>query len=349
MRTQRIVAYGAPLEGTEREAPAPRGREVLVRVRHCGVCHSDVHLHDGFFDLGADERLDITGGRSLPFTLGHEVEGEVVALGSEAEGVAPGERVVVYPWIGCDDCAACQRGDGHLCARPRQVGVSIDGGYAEYCLVPDAKYLFGYGPADPALAATYACSGITAYSALAKAGLAETDEPMLIVGLGGVGMAALAFATTRSRTAPLVADIDPAKREAALAAGATAAFDSADPGAAKAVRALTAGGVFAALDFVGCEGSFAFANGCVRKGGRLVVVGLLGGRLAMPLPMLPLRALTIAGSYVGSLEEFRTMMEEVRAGGLSPIPIETRPLEEAGRTLDDLRGGRVLGRVVLVP
>jgi D-arabinose 1-dehydrogenase-like Zn-dependent alcohol dehydrogenase len=343
MRSQRIVAYGASLEGTEQEAPAPRGREVLVAVRHCGVCHSDVHLHDGYFDLGADERLDITGGRSLPFTLGHEIEGEVAALGPEAEGVKLGERVVVYPWIGCDDCATCRRGEEHLCARPRQVGINVD------CLVPDAKYLFGYGAVDPALAATYACSGITAYSALAKAGLAEPDEPVLIVGLGGVGMAALAFVNARSRAAPLVADIDPAKRDAALAAGAAAAFDSADRGAAKEVRARTAGGVYAAVDFVGSEASFAFANGCVRKGGRLVVVGLLGGRLAMPLPMLPLRALTIAGSFVGSLGEFAEMMALVRAGAVPPIPIETRPLDDAGRSLDDLRAGRVVGRVVLVP
>lgn len=349
MYSQKLVAYGQRLKAWNGETPAPRGGEVLVRVRNAGVCHSDVHLQDGYFDLGGGERLDIASGRALPFTLGHEVEGEVAALGPDARGVRLGERVVVYPWIGCDGCALCARGDGHLCAKPRQIGVTIDGGYADHCLVPDAKYLFPYGAVDPALAATYACSGITAYGALAKAGGAAGDGPVLIVGLGGVGMAALSFACALYKTAPLVADIDPAKREAALAAGAGAAFDPADKGAAKAVRAATGGGVSAALDFVGADSSFAFASAALGRHGTLVVVGLLGGRMTMPLAMFPLKGITVTGSYVGSLGQFRAMMALVRDGRVAPIPIQTRPLADASRTLDDLRAGRVLGRAVLVP
>ena len=272
-----LTAYGAPLSAGRRAMPQPVGREALLRVRHCGVCHSDLHIQDGYFALGGDKRLDIGSGRPMPFTLGHEVEGEVAALGPEAEGASVGDRAVVYPWIGCGDCAVCEGGEEQLCARPRNIGVNLHGGYADYCLVPDAKYLFGYGDTPPALAATYACSGITAFGALKKLMRPASPgpimpgpiipEPIMIVGLGGVGMAGLAFARALFPEAPLAADIDPAKRRAALDAGAQAAFDSADPAAAKAVRKATGGGVAGVVDFVGSEASFGFADAVTRKGG----------------------------------------------------------------------------------
>jgi D-arabinose 1-dehydrogenase-like Zn-dependent alcohol dehydrogenase len=111
----------------------------------------------------------------------------------------------------------------------------------------------------------------------------------------------------------------------------------------------TGGGAYAAVDFVGSEATFAFANAVIRRGGKIILVGLFGGAMAMPLPMFPLRALTISGSFVGSLAEAEEMMGLVRAGKIDPIPVETRPLSEAGHTLDDLRHGRVTGRVVLTP
>jgi len=345
---QEITDYGAPLKTGQRPLPDLSGREVLVRVRNCGVCHSDIHLQDGHFSLGGDIQLDITSGRPMPFTLGHEVEGEIVAAGPEAADVTLGDRVVVYPWIGCGDCTICNRGEENLCARPRTIGVNIHGGYADHCLVPDAKYLFPYGSVDPALAATYACSGITAWGALTKLP-PNTGEPIMIVGMGGVGMAGLAFAQALFPQAPLVADIDPAKREAALAAGAAAAYDSSDPAATRAVRRATDGGVAGVVDFVGSDASFAFANAVVRKGGRIVIVGLIGGSMSMPIPMFPLRALTISGSLVGTLDAFADMMALVRSGKVAPIPVRTYPLAEANEVLDALRAGAIVGRAVLTP
>lgn len=350
IRCREFAAYGAPLAAGSRPLPEPRGREALVRVRNCGVCHSDIHIHDGHFALGGGKRLDISSGRPLPFTPGHEVEGEVAALGPDADGAGVGDRVVVYPWIGCGGCATCARGDEHMCNRPRNIGVNLHGGYADHCLVPDSKYLFGYGSVDPALAATYACSGITAYGALAKLAPPAEDDAVMIVGMGGVGMAALAFARALFPSAPpLAADIDPAKRRAALAAGAAEAFDSADPAAAKAVRKATGGGCAGVVDFVGSEASFGFADAVARKGGRIVVVGLIGGRMSMPLPMFPLRALTVSGSLVGSPAQFADMMALVRAGRVSPTPVRRRPLAEANSVLDALRAGEIVGRAVLAP
>lgn len=349
INSQQIVAYGAPLAAGSAPLPTPSAREALVRVRNCGVCHSDVHLQDGHFDLGGDDHLDISSGRALPFTLGHEVEGEVVALGPDAAGVSVGDRVLVFPWIGCDECPICARGEGHMCNSPRAIGVNINGGYADHCLVPDAKYLVPYGDLDPALAATYACSGITAYGALDKVGPLGPGERVLIIGMGGVGMMGLAFANALFGEAPIVADIDASKREAALGAGAAEAFDSADRASAKAVRKMTDGGAAAVVDFVGSDRSFAFASSVVGRGGKIIIVGLIGGSMSMPVPMFPLRSLTITGSYVGSLAQFTAMMALVRAGKVNPIPIQTRPLDSAEQTLNDLRDGRLLGRVVLQP
>ena len=122
MRSYQFSEYGHDLQPTEKETPTPRGDEVLLRVEACGVCHSDVHVWEGHFDMGGGRKLDISGGRALPFTLGHEIGGEVVAIGSTATGVTVGAKRVVFPWIGCGECPVCRADNEHLCARPRALG-----------------------------------------------------------------------------------------------------------------------------------------------------------------------------------------------------------------------------------
>jgi alcohol dehydrogenase len=160
-------------------------------------------------------------------------------------------------------------------------------------------------------------------------------------------MMGLALARALLPDAPLVADIDPAKREAALAAGAAAAFDPADANARKALLAATGGGVYAACDFVGSDKSLQFATGALAKGGKVVVTGLIGGTFSTAAAMFPLKAMTIEGTMTGTLAEARELMALAQAGQLAPIPIRERPLGEAQASLDDIRAGRVMGRVVL--
>src|SRR5438067_4437203 len=111
LHRQSLVAYAAPLCETTGECPQPRDSEVLVRITRCGVCHSDLHLQDGYFRLGDEKKLDVRSGRTLPFTLGHEIAGTVQALGDSVQGVNIGATVAVYPWIGCGQCKACLRGE----------------------------------------------------------------------------------------------------------------------------------------------------------------------------------------------------------------------------------------------
>jgi D-arabinose 1-dehydrogenase-like Zn-dependent alcohol dehydrogenase len=349
LRRQSLLAYGAPLCETVAELPQPRGSEVLVRIERCGVCHSDLHMHDGYFKLAGDKRLDITTGRALPFTLGHEIAGVIERTGPEVTAdasAAPGRRVAVYPWIGCSACPACRHGEENLCTAPRHLGIAADGGYASHVLVPHPRYLLDYAPLSPALAGALMCSGLTAYAALQRLRANATRGPLLLVGLGGVGLMGLGLARTLFETPPLVADIDAGKREAALKAGAAAAFDPADSGARKAVMAAT-GGLHGVCDFVGSESSLAFATGVLAKGGKVVVTGLIGGNYATPAAMFALRAMTIEGVLTGTLAEAGELMALARAGQVPSVPIAERPLCEAQAALDDLRAGRVVGRVVL--
>jgi len=344
---QSLTAYGAPLCETIADCPQPRGSETLVRVERCGVCHSDLHIQDGYFRLGGDKKLDITQGRALPFTLGHEIAGTVARAGPDAGPDArPGHKVAIYPWIGCRQCAACRHGEENNCAAPRHLGVYADGGYASHVLVPHPRYLIDYAPLSPALAGAAMCSGLTAYAALRRLAEHAGRGPVLLIGLGGVGSMGFWLARTMFADAPLVADIDAAKRAAALAAGAAAAFDPADPGARKAVLAAT-GGIYAACDFVGSDSSLAFATGVLARGGKVVVTGLLGGSFSTAVAMFPIKAMTIEGTLTGTLAQARELIALLRAGKSATIPISERPMAQAQAALDDLRAGKVVGRVVL--
>ena len=208
MISYQLTEFGQPLQCKNSASPNPRGDEILLRVQACGVCHSDVHLCDGFFDLGQGRHLDLSKGRELPLTLGHEISGEVVAMGPTCRGVRVGDRRVVYPWVGCGTCGVCATGDEHLCPSPRSIGVVRDGGFSDHVIVPHPRYLFDLSTIDPTLACTYACSGLTAYSALMKVQRKTDRKHVLLIGAGGVGLAALNLASVVLNARVVVADID---------------------------------------------------------------------------------------------------------------------------------------------
>jgi len=352
MRSAEVVAFGKPLELRQRPTPVPHGSEVLIRVRAAGVCHSDLHLWQGSYDLGGGKVLSVRDrGIVPPFTLGHEIAGEVAALGPDADGgLSIGQRGVVYPWAGCGHCAVCRRGDEQLCIHPRYLGIHVPGGYSDFVLIPHARYLVDFGDLPPETAAPYACSGLTAFSALRKIRddvLAR--EPILLVGAGGLGLMALALLRGLGGFGAVVADIDPRKRAAASARGALGVVDPNAPGALRQARSLLGGGAAAALDFVGSAATARFGLDALVKGGSYVIVGLYGGEITLSLPTIPWRALSIHGACVGSLAELRDLATLVQAGRVAPPPIECRPLEDASLVLDDLDNGRVVGRAVLKP
>lgn len=351
MRGQAVTAFGKPLEEIEVDLPALKGGEALVCVTGCGVCHSDVHIHDGKFDMGKDTPAVELPQALLPLIMGHEIEGVVEALGPDAAKRNPrvkvGDRVAVFPWIGCQTCAACKRGDQHLCAANQGLGTRIHGGYADHVRVPIAEAMIPCGNLPAGAGGVAMCSGLTAYSAYLKIHGLEKGAPILLVGLGGVGLSGLAAAKALHDGPIIAADVSPKARETALARGATEAVDPADP---KALQELAArGDIVGAIDFVGSPATFGFAMGAVRRGGRVVVVGLYGGAINLPIPSLPFRAISLMGSYVGSLKEAEDLMGLMREGRIAPPLMHERTLADANGALNDLRAGKVVGRTVLRP
>jgi D-arabinose 1-dehydrogenase-like Zn-dependent alcohol dehydrogenase len=346
MRSWKLTQFGAPLTQVIEAPPAPKGAEVLLRVDACGVCHSDLHVSDGYFDLGHGQKLDLAPAVKLPRILGHEIAGVVEELGPDATDVKAGDRRAVYAWGGCGQCAQCQTGYENLCAKPRNLSIHREGGFSNYVLVDHPRYLVEYEPLPAAFAATLGCSGLTAFSALKKAAPVDAATPLMIIGAGGLGLASVGLARALYGLGPMVADVDAAKRQAALEAGASAVVDPADPDARKKILAEM-GGVASAIDFVGSDQSAAFGLSLLRKGGRLFIVGLFGGSMALSLATLPLRAASIVGVFTGTLPEFRELMALAREGQIKPAPIEMRSLDQAQQSLEDLRAGRIRGRVVL--
>ncbi|KAF0176352.1 MAG: alcohol dehydrogenase [Caulobacteraceae bacterium] len=351
MKGQAVTAFGKPLAEITVELPALKGSEALVRVTGCGVCHSDVHIHDGKFDMGKDAPAVELPVQLLPLIMGHEIEGVVEALGPDAAKQNPkvkvGDRVAVFPWIGCHACPACARGEQHLCANNRGLGTRIHGGYADYCHVPVAEALIPCGNLPPGAGGVAMCSGLTGYSAFRKLDGIEKGAAILLVGLGGVGLSGLAAAVALHDGPIIAADVSEGARKAALERGATEAVDPSDP---KALEALVArGDVAGAIDFVGAPATLGFAIGAIRRGGKVFVVGLYGGAIPLPIPSLPFKAMVLGGSYVGSLDEARDLMAYMREGKIAPPMMRERPLAEANDALNDLRGGKVVGRMVLTP
>ena len=347
MKAQAMTAFGAPLSPMDLTPERTGPGEALVKITRAGLCHSDLHIHDGFFDFGEVKQPVAI---DMPAVLGHEIEGEVAELGEGVSGPAVGTRVAAYPWLGCGKCDVCKRGDQQLCmVLPRRgLGVAKWGGMAEYVHVPYADALIPIGDLQPGLGALAMCSGLTAFSALKKIGQPPADQPILLIGLGGVGLMGLAIAKASLPNPIIAADIDPAKRDAALARGAKEAVD---PSSSDSVAAILKqhGGVAAAIDFVGAPATFSFGTATLRRGGTYVIVGLFGGASSIPLPSLPLRAISIRGSYVGRLDEARELIGLMKSGKVPAPPMNERPLSEANAAFNDLRKGKVVGRIVLRP
>src|SRR5215469_16596442 len=350
MKSYDVAECGAPLKLFERPTPVPTGSQVLLRVLAAGVCHSDIHIWEGHYDLGGGKKLNLTErGVKLPLTMGHETVGEVVALGPEAEGVEIGDKRLVFPWLGCGSCAVCRRGEEQLCLAPRFLGVFQAGGYADHIVVPHGRYLLDIGSLTPAQAAPYACSGVTAFGALKRLGSVIKEEPVVVIGAGGLGLMCLNLLKAMGGRGAIVVDTDATKREAAMKAGALAAIDGRAADAVKQVQAAAGGGVWAAIDFVGASGTVRLAVDSLTKGGKAIVVGLFGGDITLPTPFIPMRAMTLQGSYVGSLAEATELLALVKRARIPAIPITRRPLDGADAALQDLRAGRLVGRAVLVP
>jgi len=344
MISYQIVEHGQPLQKKLSETPKPQGTEVLMRITRSGVCHSDLHIWEGYFDLGGGKRFYVKErGCIPPFTPGHEPFGVVEAVGKKVKGVKVGQKRLIYPWIGCGKCAVCKAGQDNYCVSgSRFLGVNRAGAYASHVLVPDPKYLIDTAGIDDSFASTLACSAVTVYSAINKLPKLGPKDAVAILGCGGLGLIAISVLRAKGVKNIIGCDIDDAKLAAALKQGAKSVVNTRAPDAAQKLA-----GVAAAVDLVGAPATAALGIGALRKGGRYVICGLFGGELVHPLPPIAQRAISIQGSYVGNVQELKEVVALAKKKKIKPSPIETRPAEQANAALEDLKNGRVLGRIVL--
>ena len=350
MKVAQIVAPNEPLQLKDLEIPKPKEAEVVVKVKAVGVCHSDLHLWEGGYDAGSGSFMKATDrGVKFPVTPGHEVVGTVTQTGGSVTGIKTGDEVLVYPWIGCGTCPACKVGNENLCDVPRSLGVFQNGGYAEYVLVPHFKYLIKVSGIDLEGAASLACSGLTAFTAVKKANT-TAEQFVVIIGAGGLGLMGIQIAKAITKSTIICADLDDNKLAAAKKMGADHTINSKDPDAAQKIISICNNkGAECIIDFVNAPPTVKMDLTVLRKRGNLILVGLFGGSAELVLPTIPLKAITIQGAYTGNYNNLVELVDLAKRGVISPIISKRYSLSEANAALEELKRGKIIGRAVINP
>jgi propanol-preferring alcohol dehydrogenase len=344
MKAMMLIEVGNPLQLAEVEVPKPKGNQVLVKIEGAGVCHSDVHMRSGKYGkISLKDR-----GIKLPLIPGHEIAGEVEEVGEEVTSFSKREKVAVNPWIGEGSCYYCRIGEEQFCQKPRRLGVDVNGGFAEYVLVPHYKYLYKLKRLTPVEAAPFTCSGITTYRAIRRASL-DPSKSLVIVGAGGgLGTMAIQIAKAYSGATVIAVDVREEALELAKRAGADYVVDGKrDP--VSEIRRITERGADAVLDLNNSDLTLRTYPNCLAKQGKYIMVGLYGGDLNYHAPFITLMEQTFMGSYVGNQTDFMGIMSLAESGKVKPMITRVMKLEEVNQAIDNLEHARVTGRQVLVP
>ncbi len=350
MKAAQIIEPDAPLKITELETPKATGSQVLVRVKATGVCHSDLHLWEGGYDLGDGTFMKVTDrGVKYPVTPGHEIVGSVYGVGPDVQDISIGDDVLVYPWIGCNQCTTCKAGNENLCDTPKSLGVFENGGYAQYVLVPNYKYLAKVSGIDLDGAASLACSGLTAYTAIKKANI-NSPEFIVIVGAGGLGLMGVQIANAITSAKIICVDLDDEKLQTAKDMGADFIVNSKNPQTSQKILSICNDkGADSVVDFVNAPPTVKLGLSVLRKRGNLVLVGLFGGSIELSLVTVPLKAITIQGAYTGSFSDMVDLLELAKKGDINSIVSTHYSLDDAGNALNDLKDRKIIGRAVINP
>jgi propanol-preferring alcohol dehydrogenase len=344
MRALRLVEWKHPAELTEVAEPEPGPGEVRVRIGGAGACHSDLHLMD-----------DFEGGLlpwGPPFTLGHENAGWVESIGAGATGVEIGEAVAVYgPW-GCGRCHRCAQGMENYCVHqadgPAGGGLGLDGGMAEYLIVPDARLLVPIGDLHPADAAPLTDAGLTPYHAVKRSlPLLGPGSTAVVIGAGGLGHLAIQIVAASTPAQVIAVDRRVEALQLAEEVGADRSVLAGDD-AAREVRSMTSGvGADVVLDFVGTDETLRSGAAMARSLGHLTLVGIAGGTLPLGFFTVPYE-LSVATTYWGSRPELIEVIELARAGKIR-AQVQHFTLDEAPTVYERMRAGDVSGRAVVIP
>ena len=338
MKAVRYHGPGQPFGMEEVDRREPEAGEVLVRITASGICHTELHFKSGLLDLGV-----------APITMGHESVGRIEAVG---EGVSPGradERVIIYYYVGCLECAYCHVGNEHLCPNLRaEYGFISDGGYAEYITVP-ARNAVPLPAAIPDVEAAPIGCGVTTAVHAAKLAEPEIGEWVVVYGVGGVGFGLVQLArTTGARTIAVGRSAE--KLDKALELGAEIAVNASEEAASERIRRITGGaGADVVYECVGTEESMKEASAALGRRGRLVFVGYSPDSFTVHPIQLVVFEQTVMGAVGATLNDLYEAVDLVERGVVRTVVDRTLPLEQFESGLNALERGELVGRAVLVP
>ncbi len=325
-----------PLVVEEIARPVPASDEVIIQVEACGVCHSDLHVADG-------DWKQFAGITKEPLVLGHEIAGRVIETGDAVRDVKIGDRVGV-PWVywTCGECEFCREGNENLCVKQKITGVTVDGGYAELVKAPGSHVVKIPDAISSVQAAPLFCAGVTVYRALRQANI-KPGQRLAVFGVGGLGHIAIQIGREMGAEVTAI-DITADKLEFARSLGAVATFNAATDPVAKAMRKQ--GGAHVVLVTSGSKAAYDMAFYCVRPTGTLLVVGLPANDICFPPIMMAAGEVRIQASAVGTRQDLREILAMAAAGKVH-CQVSTRPLADANDVLEEMRAGKIAGRVVL--
>jgi propanol-preferring alcohol dehydrogenase len=338
MKAAVLHEFKKPLVIEEVKRPTPGPGEVLIEVEACGVCHSDLHVADG-------DWKQLAGIVKKPLILGHEIAGRVVEKGAAVQDLQVGDRVGV-PWVHwtCGVCEFCRDGNENLCIKQAITGVTVDGGYAEFAKAPASHAMKIPPNLPPNEVAPLFCAGVTVYRALKHAKILA-GQRLAVFGVGGLGHIAVQIG--RGLGAEVTAiDISEEKLAQAKSLGASRALNAVSSDAVKELRAN--GGVHVAIVTSAAKAAYDMAFNGLRPTGTLLVVGLPAEDISFPPIMMAAREVRIQATAVGTRDDLREVLEMAAAGKVR-CQVTSRPLAQANEVLEDLRHGRIAGRVVLTP
>lgn len=320
----------------EVERPKPGDNEVLIQVEACGVCHSDLSIADG-------DWKQFAGITKLPLIIGHEIAGKVVEAGSGVRELKIGDRVGV-PWIywTCGECDFCREGYENLCVKQKITGLTVDGGYAEFVKAPASHATKIPDAVSSVQAAPMFCAGVTVYRAIKQA-KPQKGQRLAVFGVGGLGHLAIQIAVNMGLEVSAV-DVSDDKLALAKSLGATNTFNATTTNVVKEMRRR--GSAHMVLVTSGSKAAYDTAFYCVRPTGTLLAVGLPANEISFPAIMMAAGEVNIKASAVGTREDLRETLAMAAAGKLH-CQVATRPLSEANAVLEEMRTGKISGRIVL--
>ncbi|WP_454646050.1 alcohol dehydrogenase AdhP [Bradyrhizobium liaoningense] len=335
MKAAIVKQFGKPLVIEDVPVPQPGPGEVLVKVKACGVCHTDLHAASGDWPVKPVP----------PFIPGHEAAGIVAALGPGVKNLKVGDAVGVA-WLhdACMACEYCETGWETLCEHQHNTGYSVNGGFAEYVIASAAFAAKLPATVDFAAIAPILCAGVTTYKGL-KETEAKPGEWVVISGVGGLGHVAIQYAKAMGLK---VAAVDIAEDKLALAreAGADLAVDALAAGAVDKVLAATGGGAHGVLVTAVSTAAFAQALKMVRRKGTVSLVGLPPGEFPTPIFDVVLKRITVRGSIVGTRRDLDEAIA-FAADGKVKAEVAKVPLAEINHVFDRMKAGKIEGRMVL--